>query len=101
MLMVVKSFGFKSPLDVGTDHDSGDAASATCRDGSTTATVGVEVALVKNNEQKPVTARLKLWKRQDFRNLLRQPLVGLRKRSGVRVVLQVRDRKSTRLNPSH
>jgi len=80
----------KLVLYFGPDHDRGNPASTTLRDRRTAAEIGVQVALIPNDEKEPVATRLKLGAAQDCGKVLRQPGIGLRTASVVTVMLQVR-----------
>ena len=69
--MMINLPRLKLVLYFGPDHDRGNPASTTLRDRRTAAEIGVQVALIPNDEKEPVTARLKLGAAQDFGNLLR------------------------------
>jgi len=87
--MMVKRLRLKVALYLGTDHECGDSPSTPARNRGAAAIIGVQGALIPNDEQEPVSAGLKLRASQYLGNLLREPRIGLRKRSIVRVVLKV------------
>src|SRR5436190_9518020 len=85
-LMVVKRLRLETVLYPRTDHERGDSAATPFRNSGAAAIIGVESALIKNDKQDAVSASPKFGASQDLWNLLREPRVGLRKGSIVRVV---------------
>ena len=81
--------GLEIVFDLGPDHERCNSAAATLRDPGTAAKIGVQIALIPDNEQEPISTGLKLGAGQYLRNLLLEPPVGLRSRSVVPVVQQV------------
>src|SRR5260370_40226311 len=86
---MVKRLRLELVLPLGADHERGDAPSATARNRCAAAIIGVEGALIPNDEEEPVSAVLKLRASQYLGNLLREPRIGLGTRSPVAVTLHV------------
>src|SRR5437867_882943 len=86
---MVKRLRFEVAFYLGADHECGDAPSTPVRNRGAAAIIGVEGALIPNDEEQPVSSGLKLRASQYLGNLLREPGIGLRTGSVVRVVLQI------------